>query len=134
MVRAIVFLPLGATVPIIVAGQGVNSDDRNYYGSDGSGGGGLSAVYTAGAIHANNCGRYGFCFIVKQHMPAHEVTNGSMFQSLALSKYITLTFSNPTAWHLLNAGKLELCRRGWRWIWIWICFVTWTSFTHVQSA
>lgn len=49
VVRAIVFLPLGATVPIIVAGQGINSDDRNYYGSDGSGGGGLSAVYTAGA-------------------------------------------------------------------------------------
>ncbi len=48
-VTATVFLNAGATIPIIVAGQGGNSDDRLYSGQDGSGGGGLSAVYTAGA-------------------------------------------------------------------------------------
>ena len=46
-VIATVFLNSGATVPIVVAGQGVNSNDQLYSNQDGSGGGGLSAVYTA---------------------------------------------------------------------------------------
>ena len=43
-VQAIVFLQSGATIPVIVAGQGSLSGDQ----FNGGGGGGLSAVYTNG--------------------------------------------------------------------------------------
>ena len=45
-VTATVFLQRGATVPIIVAGQGATGDP--FFSQEGAGGGGLSAVYTDG--------------------------------------------------------------------------------------
>ena len=46
-VTATIYLTAGAIVPIIVAGQGASPDAGSNY-QPGSGGGGLSAVYTAG--------------------------------------------------------------------------------------
>lgn len=47
-VTATVFLQQGAPVTVIVAGQG--GTDGGYNNEPGAGGGGLSAVYTAGPI------------------------------------------------------------------------------------